>query len=282
MPNYFAHLEFGRRVMDVMPLPLRRQVEREKDAYALGLYGPDPLMFYHPFHQNRVKRLGHVMHRQSMRPVAERLRKAVEAGLPQARGYAAGLLCHFALDSACHAYVDAQAARGSATHGGMEAELDRVLMLRVGLDPMRDTPIPPIQLPEAFYETISAVYPGVGARQYRSGYDLFCRASRLLTLAGGTRLQVWADRYAQRHPSCAGLQGMVLTREPDPACAASSRVLLDLLFAQITPTVDALDGFFTAVEQDAPLDGWYDRDFHGNPAEALEEALSGIPATVGC
>lgn len=282
MPNYYAHLEFGRRVMDAMPLTLRRQVEREKDAFTLGLYGPDPLMFYHPFHQNRVKRLGHAIHRQSMRPVAERLRKAVEEGKPQATGYAAGLLCHFALDSACHAYIDAQAAQGAATHGALEAELDRALMLRVGLDPMRDTPIPPIQLPEAFDQTIPAVYPGVSARQFKSGYDLFCKASRLLTLAGGTRIRAWADRFAQRHPAFAGIRGMVLSREPDPACAASSQALSELLFAQIAPTVDALGGFFAAVERDAPLGDWYDRDFHGSPAETSEEALPRVPAAAGC
>ena len=45
MPNYYAHLEFGRHVLESLPLPLRRSIEREKTAFLLGLLGPDPLFF---------------------------------------------------------------------------------------------------------------------------------------------------------------------------------------------------------------------------------------------
>lgn len=50
--------------------------------------------------------------------MAERLLQAVEEGRPEAGGYAAGFLCHFALDSACHGYIEERAAAGPATHSG--------------------------------------------------------------------------------------------------------------------------------------------------------------------
>lgn len=269
MPNYYAHLEFGRRVLDTLPLPLRKSVEAEKDAFFIGLYGPDPL-FFSP--RRRVRQQGLDLHRQAVRPVAARLRQAMEEHLPMAHGYAAGFLCHFALDSACHPYVDAMVGRGEATHGQIEAELDRLLMLRVGLDPMEDTPMPPIAVTPELEPILRAAYPGLSPRQFQQGYDLFGRISRLLTVASGAGLRGLVDRLAQRHAICAPLHGIVLTREPDPVCEQSSADLYALLTDTVSPTVEALSAYFAGAE----LDEWYCRDFHATPVG--EEAASMVPA----
>ena len=260
MPNYYAHLEFGRHVLEALPLPLRRSIAREKDAFLLGLFGPDPL-FFCPVPPGRPRRLGMEMHRQALRPVAERLRQAIQENQPQARGYAAGFLCHFVLDSACHGAVDAWSAQGPHTHAAIEAEMDRALMLQMGLDPMRDTPIPP-QLPvEVLHKIIPAVYPKVALWQYRWGYGCFCRVSRLLTLANGTRWRRIVDWAARTFPGCAPIRGMVLTRVPDAESVERSRILLEALFAAVPAATVALERFFSA----AQLDSWYDQDFHGQP-----------------
>lgn len=269
MPNYFAHLEFGRRVLDSLPIPLRKSIEVEKDAFILGLYGPDPL-FFSP--RRRVRQLGCSLHRQAVRPVAERLRQAIEEDVPLSQGYAAGFLCHFALDSACHPYVDTMSSAGLVTHGQIEAELDRLLMLRVGLNPMEDTPIPPIPVMPELEQVIRTAYPGLSPRQFQTGYEMFGRASRLLTLAGGTGLRNLTDRLARRYPVCAPIQGMVLPQEPDPACAQSSADLYTLLLDSVGPTVQTLAGYFAG----APLDSWYSRDFHA--LSAGENAVPLVPA----
>lgn len=268
MPNYYAHLEFGRRVLDTLPLPLRKSVEAEKDAFFIGLYGPDPL-FFSP--RRRVRQQGRALHRQAVRPAAARLRQAMEERLPLAHGYAAGFLCHFALDSACHPYVDAMVSRGEATHGQIEAELDRLLMLRVGLNPMEDTPMPPLPVTPELEPVLRAAYPVLSPRQFQQGYDLFGRASRLLTLASGAGLRELVDRLARRHAGCAPLRGVVLAREPDPACAQSSTDLYTLLTETVSPTAEVLSAYFAGAE----LEDWYCRDFHAAP---VEESASLVPA----
>lgn len=276
MPNYYAHLEFGRHVLESLPLPLRRSIEREKTAFLLGLLGPDPL-FFCPVPPGCPRRLGMEMHRQSLRPVAERLRWAMKENQPQATGYAAGFLCHFVLDSACHGDVDAWSEEGPLTHAAIEAEMDRTLMLQMGLDPMRDTPIPPLLPVEVLHKIIPVVYPKVSLRQYRWGYGCFCRVSRLLTLAHGTFWRRVVDWVARTIPGCAPIRGMVLTKEPDAESTAHSRILLAELSAAIPAAVTALEFFFSA----APLDGWYDRDFHGRPSETpLPHKLT--PAAAQC
>ncbi|MCQ4720982.1 hypothetical protein NE659_27425, partial [Flavonifractor plautii] len=73
---------------------------------------------------NAVRREGIKMHRRSALPAVERLRQAIENGVPRSTGYGAGFLCHLALDSACHGYVDDRAADGPISHMAIEGEYD--------------------------------------------------------------------------------------------------------------------------------------------------------------
>ena len=82
------------------------------------------------------------MHRNSALPAVERLRQAIEEGVPMSVGYGAGFLCHLALDSACHGYVDERAADGPISHMAMEGEFDRMLMESDGLDTASQAHLP--------------------------------------------------------------------------------------------------------------------------------------------
>lgn len=275
MPNYYAHLEFGRRVLEALPPALRRSVEREKDAFEVGLYGPDPLLFYHPITRNAVRYAGNRTHRQAARVPMERLRQAMAERMPMAVGYAAGLLCHYALDSACHGLVEREAARGELTHGAIESEFDRRLMEKKFLDPLQDTPMPENELPETVYEAAACAYPGVSPRQFRSGLETFRRASRLLTLAGGSPLQGLAESLAGRYPRLAGLRGVVLQKLPNPACDAICDTLMGAFTAELIPAGEQLSLLLALTPGDA-LSDWFDHDFSGRiPLEetGLEDAL---------
>ena len=48
MPNYYAHLTFGQRVLADLPAGLSELIEQEREAFDLGCLGPDPLFFYQP------------------------------------------------------------------------------------------------------------------------------------------------------------------------------------------------------------------------------------------
>lgn len=63
MPNYYAHLQFGVRVLRSLPEPLARLLKGERTAFDIGCYGPDPLFFYRPVKDNPVRRLGLGMHK---------------------------------------------------------------------------------------------------------------------------------------------------------------------------------------------------------------------------
>ncbi len=265
MPNYYAHLIFGEQVLSQLPSPLRTRIQQETAAFQIGLLGPDPLLFYRPLVHNLPRSIGVSMHRHPVRPVAERLRQAVADNLPYAESYAAGFLCHFALDSRCHQFIEEEMARSGLSHSGMEAELDRRLMLSDGIDPFHDTPLPSMQFHTAFYESITPVaYPGVMPRQFFRALASFRRWCRLQTRVAGTRLSLFASWASERYPPLAPIRGAILPREPATAYAQAVNALCALLEEEVAPTAEELKRFFSPHSGRAALSGWYDRPFSGH------------------
>ena len=269
MPNYYAHLDFGRRVLERLPALLRSGLSREEDAFLAGCLGPDPLFFYRPMFPSLPRQTGIDLHHHSFRAPAEGLLTAAEEKAPFAGSYAAGYLCHFALDSACHPLVEEQVAGGLA-HSAVESELDRALMLEQGIDPLHDTPLPPFDLPGDFFATATAaVCPNVTAAQLREALASFRRVCHMQTRAAGTWACAALDQLGEKLPGLSALRGSVLTPRPDLACAPAAEALLQILEDTVSPTVRAVTEFFSAAARRGTLGDWYDRDFYGRRVPAL-------------
>ncbi len=259
MPNYFAHQVFGLEVLSRLSPALRQRIEGEGDAFRMGLYGPDPLFFYRPLTRNFPRITGLTMHKRPVRPAAQALRPAAAEGLPGAAGYAAGFLCHFALDSRCHPLIRERVSQG-LSHSGLESELDRALMAQRGIDPLHEAPLLPARPSQAELETIAAaVYPGVRPEELRKSLDAFRRVCRLQARAAGTKVSAAVDQTARRFGPLSSLRGTVLPPAPDPACAVAVTQLQVLLEKEVPDAAERVEGFFRGDE----LDGWYDRTFQG-------------------
>ncbi len=260
MPDYYAHLQFGAEVLAALPESLRLDLERERGAYTLGQYGPDPLYFYRPVRGSAVRALGRAMHRQPVRPVMERLRLAVEEGRAFSAGYAAGFLCHFALDSRCHPYVRQRESGSKIAHAGIEGEFDRFLMARNGVDLRHETPMPAPRMPDAFYELLERyAYPGVKGWQYREGLESYRKACVWHTRAAGSRMTGrLLDAAARVSRRGARFRDLALKRAA-AAYAHCDEELLALLENEVPVTAEKLTAFFKG----DPLDAWFDRDFNG-------------------
>ncbi len=268
MPNYFAHLIFGGKVLQALPQPLAQQIREERAAFHLGCLGPDPLFFYRPALPNPYRREGVRMHAENAAPTFQRMAKAMRAGVPQVGSYAAGFLCHLALDSACHGYINARAAMGPIEHIPMEAELDRQLMERRGLTTQGCIYLPPIDDP-AVFEAAATAFAVSGPEQLRKGYQGMQRATLFFAMGYGKRrgeLVNWLFRHV---PPCRGLDGVVLRREPAPGSEESSRQILRRLLGVVPETARQVCCYLDAARTDAPVPVWLYRDFNGQRFQAL-------------
>ncbi len=229
MPGAYAHYKVGHTVQAQLPKDIYNIVKKEQALYDLGLHGPDLLFYYKPYLRTRASVAGFGIHKKSGREFfqAATAAYAASANPDAALAYLYGLVCHFALDSLCHPYIDTAIRTQRANHLEIESSLDRTLMLKDGLNPLCHRPCAHIQPSSRSAAVIAPFYQNIPpktilkAEKYMiSITDLLYAASlpkrrrmlRLLRLLGLGRL----------------IGGMIIPEHENPNCAESDRVLTSL------------------------------------------------------
>ena len=119
MPAVYAHRRFGEKVLAACQNDVARTaIESYLDLYNIGLQGPDILFYYDPLRKNAYKAAGDAMHNAPAAPFFQAGAAHVN-GRPEGQAllsYLLGFLCHFALDSECHSYIEYEIGR-SVVHG---------------------------------------------------------------------------------------------------------------------------------------------------------------------
>lgn len=267
MPNYYAHLKFGDRVLEALPTGLTAAIEGEREAFELGCLGPDPLFFYQPLTPSAVRREGVRMHRGSALPAVRRIRAAIEEGQPMAAGYGAGFLCHLALDSACHSYVYPRLETGEVSHMAMEGEFDRLLICADGLPVEKGAHLPRVEDGHV-WDAAARVYEHATPRKMERAYRNMFRCNDFLSKAYGKRRGKALDAVSYL-PACASLRGVALSDTPHPDTRGNNTVLQRLLTGSVPETAEQVAAFFDAIILHAPIPRWFDRNFKGNDRQEL-------------
>lgn len=143
MPAAYAHYRFGKDVLDCLPSLYKKPIKKYRELYDIGLHGPDILFYYKPLSSNPINKTGNAMHDQPADTFFLRMSdifKTCEA--PEAlTAYLYGFICHFALDSTCHPYIEKITSANHISHTELETELERYYMLKDNIDPMAYVPI---------------------------------------------------------------------------------------------------------------------------------------------
>lgn len=126
MPATYAHCRFGREVLASAPADVRQCVQRFRRLYDAGLHGPDLFFYHNPFFATAAGQLGETYHRQTGQEFFTRA--CAQADSEGAKAYLYGVLAHYALDSACHPFVNKMVAEGKAGHTKLESEFERYLL----------------------------------------------------------------------------------------------------------------------------------------------------------
>ncbi len=233
MPDFYAHQTFGRLVWEALTPETRAVLTPQRAGFQLGLYGPDPLFFYRLRPSNPVVREGHAAHDRPPRRVLDRYRDSGARENPYALGYAAGFLCHYLLDAACHPYILSAAQGRPFRHTILEGALDRLLT------PSGETGLP-TRLPDdpALYNAAALGYDCPDGAQFRVAFRRF-RCFSLL-VAGFRRIT--PARRASR-----------------PLC----RELKSVLEGEVANAARLVEAFISALETGAEPDFLPETDFSG-------------------
>lgn len=263
MPSVYAHYKFGTDVLPLLPEQLRKSVLKYRELYDLGLQGPDLLFFYHPISHNYVNRLGNAIHDWTGKKFFEstltqlRCMKHKEAAL----AYLTGSICHYALDSICHAYIEQCVIDKGLRHTAMEGSFDRLLILE---DHHAYNHLVSVYLrvtkPES--SLISRFYGRTTGRQ------LYTSIRTMQILNDGLRLpDNWLKkgiflflRFIGKYDT---ISGMVITKEANPAFTDTDKHLRQLYDESIPFALTLIQEYLDAMKNHTPLGLHYHTTFMG-------------------
>lgn len=275
MPSTYAHRLFGKEMLKIYPQEIQEICKKHIDLYNIGLHGPDILFYYKPLKANPVQNIGYSLHAKSaavfFNHAAKVISSSENAGADAA--YAVGFICHFALDSACHSYIENKLTVSEAKHTEIESEFDKYLLRKEGKDPFKEDLVSHISLDEKSAEIIARFFDGLsddGARVY--GKDVL---SALKSVLFYNRLMQGKNPFKRavvnislkvsgNYPE---MHGMMFSKKDIAACADSS-LRLEKLFKKAEKNCLALTEEFIALVNDktplgddfaptfGPAEGW--------------------------
>ena len=225
MPTTYAHYKFGEEVIGALPRLLRSAIENNRELFDLGVHGPDLLFYYKALTKNPVSGQGYALHD---RPAADFFRHAAEViaraeDPAAARAYIYGFICHFALDSECHPYVEKMIHDSGIGHSEIEMEFDRMLMKEDYINPVRYLPTGHIHPSKKNAEVIAPFFENMTPELIEK-----CMKSMLFCLKTLHAPNMMKRRLLFGGMKLAGQEnkkGMVMSLEPNPACRDYCRIL---------------------------------------------------------
>lgn len=271
MPATYAHYRFGQEVRKNLPEKEKKIVEEFPELFLIGLHGPDIFFYYKPFSKNRVRQIGNDMHKRAGRdffgPAAEVVRAHEENHAYLA--YLYGFICHFALDVACHGYVDEKIAKSGISHTEIEAEFDRMLMVKDGHDPIRYKPTGHIVPSLENAEIIQAFFEAADSTQILDTLKgMVSYLNLLVAPSKGKRFLI--DTVLKLTGNYEDLHGLVINYVSNKDCADSTKELSDRYGQAKTQAVSLIHEYSGFPEGKEGLDPIYQYTFGSKKVEEEE------------
>ena len=244
MPSTYAHRRFGAHVLQKLPAPAADIIRAHRELYRIGLHGPDILFYYHAIIPNPVTAQGHAMHNEPFRSFLEKAEQIWRQNgcREDALAYLFGFICHFALDSQCHGYIDRQIEASGVDHTEMEVEFDRMLLVKDGKDPLR-TPLTGHIVPSTKNgRIIRPFYEDVTAEQIRDALKEMKLYDRLFLAPGyGKRALIRSVLFLSGKYK--NLHGLLVNRRPNPLCRESNAELYRRYQAALSVAAELIQNY---------------------------------------
>ena len=262
MPSTYTHYRFGQEVIQKVPDDIQKIILKNKELYDIGLHGPDILFYYQPLKTNPINSIGYQMHEHQGKEFFDYTLKIIgEKPVDEDLAYLLGFICHFTLDATCHGYIDQKIAQSGVSHGEIEVEFDRFLMIEDGLDPIRHKLTNHI-IPSIDHARIIAPFFNVTAQQVIKALksmkfynDLLIAPSKLKRNFIYALLRITGN-YQEMH-------GLIVNYEANPLCKDSTEKLNQLYKQAIEKAVELISEYVHLSSLEKTKDDFYQYTFSG-------------------
>ncbi|MEL7648066.1 MAG: zinc dependent phospholipase C family protein [Sedimentibacter sp.] len=259
MPTTYAHYAFGRDVLQKLDPDFKKTIKKNIDLYNIGLHGPDILFYFKPLKSNEVSSLGHAIHGRTADAFFENARKTItgSSSPDAALAYIAGFICHYMLDSQCHPQI--RKYEQNFTHSEIEAELDRALMLKDGLNPLSFKPTGHINPTVENARCISGFF-GLTGEQVQQALKSMKFYLNVLVAPGRVKRSVISGllRVSGNYESMIHL---MMKHEPEKEFESINENLLQLYNQAIEPAARLMEEYAAEIEGKEKINSRFERNF---------------------
>ena len=275
MPSTYAHFVFTRTVLH-RASQLTLPVHFAPSLFGIGGHGPDILFYYKPLHPNPVNKIGYGMH---ARPAKEFFVHAKSVLIKEPcdsleywrkLSYVLGFICHFALDHACHSYIQSKIHQSHVTHTEIEGAFDRALLLRDGKNPKRQRLTEHIQPSLQNANSIAPFFPKLNAKKIQKALNSMVSKNNFLVAPNPIKRALiffvlkFSGNYKEMH-------GLVLSAKADARCEDSCLRLEKLMNAAVADALRLIQNYLEFLQNTEELCSDFDATF------SYEEGWEKIP-----
>lgn len=262
MPSTYAHYRFGKEVLEKINEDEKKIIERNIELYNIGLHGPDILFYFKPIFKNDISKKGHELHDKAGRYFFLKAAKVIKENKFDEKyiSYTYGVICHFALDIACHGYIDSKALEIGVSHVGIEADFDRELLVMDGYKPLKHCITKHIKPNLENAEIVSDFYEGVDETKIKKALKSIIFYNNILTTPSVIErkfifaLLKIAGAYDDIHE-------MFIYNEKNPKCIKSTEKLIELYNSAIENAVKLISEFRESMQGIIPYNDLYSYNF---------------------
>jgi hypothetical protein len=253
MPTTYAHYTFGQEVLKLLNGDIKKSINNNLDLFNIGLHGPDILFYFNPLKNNEVSQLGHTLHSMEGKVFFENARQVINSSLDYdaACAYIAGFICHFMLDTQCHPYIR-EWESDRLSHGTIETEFDRLIMLKNSHNPISFKPTSHIKPSLENAEVISWFFEGISNEIVMKALKSMKFYLNLLVAPGHLKRSIIVAGL-KLSGNYDGMRGLIMNYEPVAECTAINERLYQLYIEGINLTVNIINEYFANIKSEQHL-----------------------------
>lgn len=260
MPSVFTHYKFACDALGLLSEGLAGAVEAHRKLYDTGQSGADLLFYYRPHQRNELRKHGSDIHRVKAAQLffEYKTRALASADFSADAAYLTGFFTHFILDSVMHPYIWKCDKEGISPHFVIEADYERKLMLKEGVNPHKADFLS-YQVNDDEVATTAAKYLDCTPRQVRELLTSRVRFTKLISSANP--LTRGLLKFAFKISDNPKGNDVLMPLSDVPACQDISAAL-DLLYEKALSDIKEYSPEFEKfLLHDGSLSDRFDRDF---------------------
>ncbi len=261
MPASYTHIYFGQKVYEKLDKNIKELIHPYKKYYMMGLFGPDPLFFYKAYKRNKINDYGDLLHSQDAYLFFEKARTIIAQQTHKEPyiAYICGFMNHFILDSEVHKYVSQYEDIYHVSHGKIEADLDRYLLVKEGYKASATSYTRHIYNHQDVAEVMSVFLDIDTKTMYKaiSHMKLFLNVFHCPTSMKLYCVQKGLDLLNLTH-----IQDMIIVDNEDPRCKIPSQVLSNMLDNSIPLSTKNIKDYYDLLNTSLPLSSRLHQNFN--------------------